>query len=47
MSYDDVRGVLGEPATIRASGVVTFWGYANRGTVTYYDDRLDGWNEPR
>jgi len=47
MSYEDVRGVLGEPATIRASGVVTFWGYANRGTVTYYDDRLDGWNEPR
>lgn len=47
MSYDDVRGVLGEPATIRASGVLTFWGYANRGTVTYFDDRLDGWSEPR
>lgn len=47
MSYEDVRAILGEPATVRASGVLTFWGYANRGTVTYYEDRLDGWNEPR
>jgi len=46
MSYDDVRATLGEPARVRG-GNITFWYYANRGDVTFYEDRLDSWTEPR
>lgn len=47
MSYQEVRAILGEPETVRTNSVLTYWSYSNRGTVTYYEDRLDGWNEPR
>ena len=47
MGPDDVRGVLDEPAIVRASGPFTIWNYSNRGTVTFYEERLDGWTEPR
>jgi hypothetical protein len=46
-SYDEVRTILGEPEKVRASGPLTFWSYSNRGEVTFYEDRLNGWNEPR
>ena len=41
------RSVLGEPATVRATGPMTRWGYSNGGYVQFWDERLDGWNEPR
>ena len=47
MSYYDVRTILGEPEKVRASGTFTFWYYLNRSDVTFYQDRLDGWTEPR
>ena len=47
MSTDDVRAVLGEPETVRAMGSFTFWSYSNRGTVNFYDEKVDGWTEPR
>ena len=46
MSYDDVRGTLGEPIRIDG-GNFTYWTYSNRGSVTFYNDRLDSWTEPR
>lgn len=46
MSYDEVRGTLGEPARIKG-GNIAIWFYANRGDVTFYEDKLDGWTEPR
>jgi hypothetical protein len=47
MNPDEVRSVLGEPATVRATGPMTRWGYSNGGYVQFWDERLDGWNEPR
>jgi hypothetical protein len=47
ISYEDVRNTLGEPEKVKASGTFTFWYYLNRGDVTFYQDRLDGWTEPR
>jgi hypothetical protein len=46
MSPNEVRLVLGEPVTVRASGPFTDWKYSNRGAVTFYDERLHGWTEP-
>ena len=46
-SYDEVRTILGEPVNVSASGPITEWNYSNRSRVTFYQDRLDGWNEPR
>lgn len=47
MNPDEVRSVLDEPANVRAYGPLTDWNYSNRGTVTFYEERLHGWNEPR
>jgi len=47
MSQDEVRSVLGEPAIVRASGPFIKWSYSNRGSVDFYEERLDGWSEPR
>lgn len=47
ISQDEVRSILDEPATVRASGAFTDWYYSNRGSVTFYEERLDGWREPR
>ena len=46
MAYEDVRAILGEPERI-AGGTFTHWFYLNRGSLTYYEDRLDSWSEPR
>lgn len=45
-SYDEIRAIVGEPEKVRASGPLTIWSYSNRGEVTFYEDRLNGWNEP-
>jgi hypothetical protein len=47
MGPGDVRSLMGEPQTVRASGSLTIWTYANRGDVTFYREKLDGWDEPR
>lgn len=47
MNPDEVRSVLGEPEKVRASGSFTHWNYPNRGSITFYEERLDGWAEPR
>ncbi len=46
MSYNDVRGILGEPSRIDTGGF-TYWHYANNGRVVFYNDKLDGWKEPQ
>ena len=46
MSYDNVRQILGEPGRIQG-GSFTFWIYPDRGSVTFYNDRLDSWTEPK
>jgi len=47
MSYDEVRTTLGEPVKVSASGPFTEWNYSNRSDVTFHQDKLYGWNEPR
>jgi hypothetical protein len=47
MSFDDVRAALGEPEKVRASGPITNWLYPSRSEVNFYQDKLDGWTEPR
>ena len=46
-SYDEVRAILGEPEKVSASGRFTEWKYSNRSDVTFYEDKLYGWNEPK
>ena len=46
MSYDEVRAILGEPTRI-AGGNLAFWYYPNRGDVTFREDKLTNWVEPR
>ena len=46
MSPNEVRSVLGEPATVRASGDFTYWHYSNRDEVIFHQERLYGWREP-
>ncbi len=46
MSYEDARTILGEPGRIQG-GSFTFWIYPDRGNVTFYNDKLDSWTEPR
>ena len=47
MRIDEVRLLLGEPASVRAAGPLTYWSFPNQGTVNFYDEKLNGWNEPR
>ena len=46
MSEDQVRALIGEPAKVDG-GTFAFWHYRSGGTVTFYNDRLDSWTEPR
>jgi hypothetical protein len=46
MSYNDVRGLLGEPLRIEGGGVA-YWMYSNNGRVTFVRDTLSSWNEPQ
>ena len=46
MAYEDVRAILGEPERI-AGGTFTSWYYKNQGEVTFYNDKLYSWSEPR
>ena len=46
MSEEQVRALLGEPAKVDG-GTFAFWHYRSGGTVTFYNDRVDSWTEPR
>jgi outer membrane protein assembly factor BamE (lipoprotein component of BamABCDE complex) len=46
MSYDEVRGILGEPLRIEGGGIAT-WRYSNNGSVTFIRDKLSSWDEPQ
>ncbi len=46
MSYNEVRGLLGEPLRIEGGGVA-IWKYANNGSVAFVRDRLSSWSEPQ
>ena len=46
MSYNEVRGLLGEPLRIEGGGVAT-WMYAKNGRVVFIRDKLSSWDEPQ
>ena len=46
MSYNEVRGLLGEPLRIEGGGVAT-WLYASNGSVVFIRDKLSSWYEPK
>jgi cytoskeletal protein RodZ len=46
MSESEVRSTLGEPHKING-GALAFWHYKNGGTVTFYQDKVHSWSEPR
>jgi len=46
MSYNEVRGLLGEPLRIEGGGIAT-WMYAKNGRVVFIRDKLSSWDEPQ
>ena len=46
MLPEDVRELLGEPERIMG-GVFTRWDYPGNAIVTFYEGKLDSWQEPR
>ena len=46
MSPSDVRRILGEPSRVEG-GQIANWFYQNRGTVTFMNDKVYQWREPR
>jgi hypothetical protein len=47
MKMDAVRELLGEPENVNAPGPFTIWGYPDGASVTFDDDKVYGWSEPR
>lgn len=48
MTFDDVIDILGEPLRIN-SGSITYWYYSkdiSHSYVSFYQDVVDGWEEP-
>lgn len=48
MTFDDVIDILGEPLRIRSGGS-TYWYYSkdiSHSYVSFYQDVVDGWEEP-
>jgi hypothetical protein len=46
MSFEEVREILGEPGRV-TGGTLTDWTYPDQARVTFLNDRLFGWTEPR
>ena len=46
MTEAQVRGLLGEPAKVDG-GTFANWYYKNSGAVTFYNDTVYSWEEPR
>ncbi len=47
MTQDEIRNLLGDPENIRTSSNFTWWKYPKNGDVRFYDEKTDGWTEPR
>jgi hypothetical protein len=46
MKMDAVRKLLGEPESVHGAGIL-IWEYPDGGSVTFMDDKVYGWSEPR
>jgi len=46
MSTSDVRRILGEPHRLDG-GTFARWEYQNGGSITFYQEKIQSWNEPR
>jgi len=46
MNPSDVRQILGEPDRV-LGGTFTVWEYQNGGMVSFYEEKVDRWTEPR
>jgi outer membrane protein assembly factor BamE (lipoprotein component of BamABCDE complex) len=46
MTTNDVRRILGEPSRVDG-GTLAIWHYQNRGTVTFMNEEVYQWREPR
>jgi len=46
MSEEQVRALLGEPSKVDG-GTFAVWNYKNGGAVTFYNDKVYSWEEPR
>jgi outer membrane protein assembly factor BamE (lipoprotein component of BamABCDE complex) len=46
MSTGDVRKLLGEPHRLDG-GSIANWYYENGGRITFYNEKVDRWTEPR
>lgn len=46
MTPGDIRRLLGEPIRINGGDIAT-WHYQNRGYVTFMNNRLYSWSEPK
>lgn len=46
MTGDDVRALLGEPVRIQGGGF-TYWFWDRGGKVSFWQEKVDGWEEPR
>lgn len=49
MTFDDVIDILGEPLRINSGGI-TYWYYSkdfSHSYVSFYQDVVDGWEEPK
>ena len=46
MSYNNVRGLLGEPERIDG-GTIALWHYPNLGNVLFTNDKVTSWREPQ
>jgi hypothetical protein len=46
MTPTDARKLLGEPQRVDG-GTRAYWYYPNRGYISFYEGKLDRWEEPR
>ena len=46
MTPIDVRGLLGEPQRVDG-GDLAYWHYPNRGFISFFQGKLNGWREPK
>ena len=50
MTFNDVIDILGEPLRIRSGSITTHWYYSkdiSHSYVSFYQDVVDGWEEPK
>ena len=46
MTPTDAKKLLGEPQRVDG-GPATYWYYPNRGYISFYEGKLDRWQEPK